>query len=810
MADPQTDRGPVEDPQTEKGLGPKEAFLAKAVKRFHRAETNEGPNRMMALDDLKFKDGMQWPEDIKAQRTLEKRPCLTINKIKTFVHQITNDQRQNRPAISVSPIGDKADKATAKMLKGLIKQIERQSNADVAYDTGFESAVSMGWGFWRIYPEYEYDGSFDQCLKIERIRNPMRVYMDPDAIMPDGSDAQWCFISDLITREEFDVQWGEAKATPWNEGTVGDEWDKWSNQTHVRIAEYFYIVTTKRELVQLENGHVGYKDELDEELAAIIKERPDFVTRKRDVEERKVKWAKITSHEILEEQTLECKWIPVVRVIGDESDIEGKVNYAGIIRDAKDPQRMYNYWSTSETEMIALAPKAPWVMEEGQLEGHEKRWQQANIKSLPYLLYKGTSIGGKQVPPPGRQTFDGPPQAIVNAKIGAAQDMQAVTGIRFDATMNERMYDESGKALRELKRVGDLGNFHYIDNLARSLRHTGRILVDWIPKIYDTRRVLTILREDDQEEQAIIDPGSPKAYQQRQTEDGKTERLYNPRVGDYEVAVTIGPSYATKRAEAADSMMAFIGAYPPAASVAGDLIAKNMDWPGAEEIAARLETLLPPALQEQMIKDLPDEAKGIVANLMQQTQQMKQQLDQAAAMLGDKEKDRAIDREKIARDYEAKMTDIAAGMQETIIKVIADQQQNQGGQMEKIIGDFEAKMAKIMADKELGERKLENDMLLGIGKMGMDASLQREQMEQGEDEGESRKGGKKSESGGSQGITINLAGGGKKKKGKRKIVPRGDGIFEMIEMTPAEEKVLRRVKKTANGEMEVEDLDGDD
>lgn len=808
MADPQTDRGPVEDPQTEKGLSPEKAFIAKAVKRFHRAETNEGPNRIEAVDDLKFKGGKQWPEDIKAQRTLDKRPCLTINKIKTFVHQITNDQRQNRPAIGVSPVGDKADKATAKMLKGLIRQIERQSNADVAYDTGFESAVSMGWGYWRIYPEYEYEGSFEQCLKIERIRNPMRVYMDPDAIMPDGSDAQWCFISDLIPREEFEAQWPDKEATPWNEGTMGDEWNHWATQTHVRIAEYFHIVTSKRELLQLENGHVGFRDELNEELAEIIKERPDFIVKKRDVEERKVKWAKITSHQILEEEMLSSKWIPVVRVVGDESDIEGKVNYAGIVRDAKDPQRMYNYWTTSETEMIALAPKAPWVMEEGQIEGHEKRWQQANIKSLPYLLYKGTAIGGKQAPPPTRQTFDGPPQAIVNAKIGAAQDMQAVTGIRFDATLNERMYDESGKALRELKRVGDLGNFHYIDNLARALRHTGRILVHWIPKIYDTRRVLTILREDDAEEQAIIDPNSPKAYQQNQTPDGGVERLYNPRLGEYEVAVTIGPSYATKRAEAADSMMAFISAFPPAASVAGDLIAKNMDWPGAEEIASRLETLLPPELQQQMIKDLPDEAKGIVANLMKQAQSLKSQLDQAAAMLGDKEKDREVDRQKIASDYETKMTDIAAGMQETIIKVIADQQQNQGGQMEKIIADFEAKMAKIMADKELGQQKIENDMLLGIGKMGIDAELREQQMQAGEGEGKSS--GKKSEGGGSQGITINMPGGAKRKKGKRKIVPRGDGIFEMIETTPAEEKVVRRVKKTANGEMEVEDLDGDD
>ena len=656
-----TSRGPADESAT--GSAKKDStasFLRKAVKQFARAETKESKNRQMALEDLRFKNGEQWPEDIKASRTIEKRPCLTINKMQTFVHQITNDQRQNRPSIGVSPVGDRSDPQTAKDYKGLIKAIERQSKADIAYDTGFDSAVSIGWGYWRILTEYEYDGSFDQCIRIKRIPNPFRVYLDPDSTEPDGCDAKWAFITDMIPREQFDEDFPDATPQPWEEQGMGEDDEKWSTETHIRIAEYFCYESTKRNLVRLENGHVGYEDELDPLLADA--ERIE----ERDVYEKRVKWYKITSKQILEESDWLGKHIPIVRVIGDEVNIEGETTYAGLIRAAKDPQRMYNYWVTSETELIALAPKAPFIMAEGQIEGHEREWKSANIKSYPFLLYKETSVAGHPAPPPQRQQFDGPPAGIVQAKIAAAQDIQAVTGIRFDATEQERMYDESGKALRELKRVGDLGNFHYVDNLARSLRYTGEILIDLIPKVLDRKKILTMLREDDSEEQIMLDPTAAPGDKE-QMADGRTMRLFNPNNGKYGVTVTIGPNYSTKRAEAADSMMAFMTAVPTAAPYIGDLIAKNMDWPGSDEISARLQSLLPPNMLDKKLDQLPAEARGMIMNLMQQTQKATQERDQAVAMLGDAEKDREIQRQalgvevqKINANYEAKIADVQA------------------------------------------------------------------------------------------------------------------------------------------------------
>ena len=726
----QTDRGPAEDG---KQASPRNAsaFLKQAVKRFDRAATKEAMNRQEALDDLRFKNGDQWPPAIRAARTLEKRPCLTVNKMKTFVHQITNDQRQNRPSINVSPVGDKGDPETARMLKGLIRQIERQSRADIAYDTGFESAVSMGWGYWRLVTDYEGEDTFDQVIKVDRISNPFTVYMDPDSTEPDGSDAKWCFVTKMLPRAEFDDLYPDAVDIPFAEGSTGDEYKTWSTQTEVRIAEYFYTEYDMRELVVLQSGHVGFVDELDEGIAREIEADPDLVLKRREVRTSSIKWCKLTAHEVIEEKAWPGAWIPVIRVIGDETDIEGDINYAGLIRDAKDPQRMYNFWVTSETELIALAPKAPWIMEEGQIEGHEQRWKEANNKSLPYLLYKGTSIAGKPALPPQRQQFAGPPVGVVQAKIAAAQDMQAATGIRFDVTAQERMYDESGKALRELKRVGDLGNFHYVDNLSRSLRFTGRQLIDLIPKIYDTERVVTILREDDTEERVVIDPNMPKAQGKRKSSDGGIERLYNPKVGDYEVAVTVGPNFATKRAEAADSMLLFMKAVPQAGPLIGDLIAKNMDWPGAEEISARLAAMLPPQLADKKLEDLPAEARGMVMALQQQLSQAKQEHDQAIALLGDKEKDRAIEREdlqndrtKIAADYETKMASVQAQLEAKIADIQARQGEGDDSamQMQKIHADFEAKMAKVAADMEVKYAQMEMDAKLAIMQAKLDAA----------------------------------------------------------------------------------------
>lgn len=645
--------GKGEKEDTRLGLKPDEqdALLTRARKRMDAAIKAEAENRKAALDDLKFYKGDQWPSEIAAQRAFDQRPCLTINKLPTFVNQVTNDVRQNRPAINVSPVGDRSDPEVAKMYSGMIREIERKSVADIAYDTAFASTARGGFGYWRIITEYEKPQSFNLVLTIKRIRNPFTVYLDPAHQEPDGSDATWGFISDMIPRSEFKEEYPDAQQMIWPQGGIGDSMKSWITQDELRIAEYFEIENEKRTLVRLKNEAVGWKDDMDSDLMKTI-----GIADEREADCKLVRWYKLTAVEVLEERDWPGQWIPIVKVIGDEVDIEGKVTYSGIIRHSKDAQRQYNYWSTSETEMVALAPKAPFVMAEGQDEGYEGEWRNANVRSNPVLHYRIVGLDGAHpAPPPQRQPPVQVPAGIVAAKQGAAQDMMATTGIRFDATSKDRMYDESGRALRELRRYGDLGSFHLVDNLARSLRHTGAILVDLIPKIYNRRRVETILRENDAEERVVIDPAASQPMGETKDAAGKVMKVFNPTYGEYGVTVTIGPSYATKRIEAAESMMDFVRAMPQAGQLIMDLVAKNQDWPGADEMAARLAKALPPNLLAPEMKDVPPQVQAMLASLQQQLMAESQKTLALTKALTDQQADRASRDHATELNFEAKV-----------------------------------------------------------------------------------------------------------------------------------------------------------
>lgn len=628
-------------------------ILTRIRKRMERCIAWESDNRKEALEDLKFKKGTQWPADVAAQRNTDNRPCLTINKIPTFIHQVTNDQRQNRPSINVSPVGEKGDMEAAKMFRGMIRAIERDSSADIAYDTAFDSAVSNGFGYIRLLTEFESPKSLQQIILVKRVRNPFTVYLDPDHQEPDGADCEFGFVTEWMPRDEFKDKFPDANPIPFTQQGVGEGYKDWSTKDTIRVAEYFEIKHEKHTLVELENGWTGYEDDLDDDVKAKVASKRILVRRQRETTEPKVKWYKVTAMEVLERNDWLGQWIPIIPVIGNELDIEGKVALSGLIRDAKDAQRVYNFSVTAEIELVALAPKAPWIVEEGQMEGHEQEWKQANQKNFPYLSYKGTSVAGRPAPPPQRQQMVGSPIGWVNLKMGAAQDMMATTGVRWDATHNEQRVDDSGRAIREMRRSTDVGSFHYVDNLMRSLKHIGRQFVDLIPKIYDEKQVVTILREDGVEELITLDPNAHKPYDEgAKGANGKKMKIFNPNVGKYGVAITIGPSFATKRIEAAESMMAFAKALPNTATLIADLIAKNQDWPGAEQMAERLAKAVPPHLLTPDMKDVPPQVQAVIQSMDAQIKQLNQQLQAAMAALNDKDKDRAIALEKIHLDFE--------------------------------------------------------------------------------------------------------------------------------------------------------------
>jgi len=611
-------------------------LLKEAHARLQLAEEAESDIRRLALEDLEFRAGKQWPENIVAERQSDGRPCLVINRIPQFIQQVTNDQRQNRPSIKVHPVDDHGDVETGKIIQGLIRHIEYNSNADVAYDTAFDSAVTGGFGYFRVITDFVSPTSFDQEILIKRIRNPFSVYFDPYSQEPDGSDASFAFITEDLSADEYRSRYPKSKlasADEWE--TTGNQAPSWVRDGSARVAEYFYKDTRETTIVLLNTGESVLKENLQQVLEAGAAAGIQVeVVRERIALAPVIHWCKINGSEILEKTTWPGRYIPIIPVYGNELYINGKRILEGIIRNAKDSQRMYNYWASAETEAIALAPRTPFIIAEGQIEGYEKEWSTANRKNHAFLPYKPTSVGGTPVAPPQRNSFEPAVGAITNARMMASEDLKATTGI-YDAAMGARSNETSGIAIQRRSMQTQTSNFHFIDNLTRSLRHGGRVIVDLIPKIYDTARADRIIGDDG--EQKIV-----KVNQQTGEigKDGKPV-IYALDVGKYDVTVDVGPSFASKRQEAVAAMIDVTKAYPQLMQVAGDLFIKAQDWPGAQDMAERIKKTLPPNL----IEDTTKNKQQIPPQVQAQMQQMSQMVEQLTAKLHEAQD--AIDHKRI-------------------------------------------------------------------------------------------------------------------------------------------------------------------
>ncbi|NYT76646.1 hypothetical protein H0A71_06550 [Alcaligenaceae bacterium] len=602
-----------------------------ARERMTLCVDSENTNRADAVDDLKFLKGDQWPADAKKQRELEGRPCLTINKLPAFLRQITNDQRQNTPAIKVHPVDDGADIETAKVVQGMIRHIEYDSNADSAYDTAVNSAAACGIGWFRLVTEYDSETSFDQVIRFKRIRNAMSVYRDPYSQEPDGSDMRFCFITDLMNKDEFKRQHPKAQITSGiQEYGMGDSYKNWLQDDGVVIAEYYWIDDVDDTLVMLSDGSTGFKSQLDD---AAIEAAGIEVVAERPSARRIVRWAKITGMDVLEDAEIPCRWIPVFPVYGEELDIEGEVTLKGVVRNAKDPARMYNYWMTSATEEVSLRPKTPFIGAEGQFDADSAKWKTANVKSFPYIQYKPVTLNGQIAPPPQRSHMADVPTGVLSMAAHANEDIKATTGI-FDASMGASGNETSGRAILARQREGDLSNFHYSDNLVRTIRHTGRCIMDMLPRVYDTERVVRILGEDELVGHEKIN--APMEQPEQDPKTGAIKSVLNDiSVGKYDITVTAGPSYTTKRQEAAEAMTQFAQSWPQLMQLAGDKVVKAMDWPGADEIAERIARTIPPEIrgEEEGEMPIPPEVQQQMAQMEQVMQQMQGELEEAKSGL---------------------------------------------------------------------------------------------------------------------------------------------------------------------------------
>jgi len=661
------------------------SILATARSRLDMAIGALSESREDEIDDLKFYAGSpdnrwQWPADVLATRgavqgqTINARPCLTINKLPQHVRQVTNDQRQNRPSGKVIPADDHADIEVAEIFNGMVRHIEYISDADVAYDTACENQVSYGEGYIRILTEYCDENTFDQDIKIGRVRNSFSVYMDPTIQDPTGADAKWCFITEDITKDEYQRMYPDsAPITTLQTLGVGDQnLSQWLMEDTIRVADYYYVDYDRATLNMYPGNVTAFENTLEDKQLKAIYGKPK---RSRESDRVKIKYCKINGYEILEEREWAGKYIPVVRIVGNEFEVDGRLYVSGLVRNAKDAQRMYNYWVSQEAEMLALAPKAPFIGYGGQFEGYENQWKTANTTNWPYLEVNPdvTDGQGAVLPLPARAQ---PPMAssgLLQAKAGASEDIKASTG-QYNASLGMTSNERSGRAILARQREGDVGTYHYGDNLARGVRHIVRQLVDLIPKVYDTQRVARIIGIDGDTDMVKLNPDQPEAVKKIMQGDIVIDKIYNPSVGKYDVVVATGPGYATKRQEALEAMAQLLQGNPQLWQVAGDLFVKNMDWPGAQEMAKRFAKTIDPKLMADGDKSPELQmAEQQMQAMGQEMEQMHQMIQNVGKSIEVQEQQRK-DFEAEVKMYEAETKRIAAvqaGMTEQQIQDIA-------------------------------------------------------------------------------------------------------------------------------------------
>ena len=557
----------------------RQKIVAEAKECLQRAERTDSENRDKAEEDLRFAFSGdtedQWERHTWEQRP--NRPRLADNRIEPVIDQLVGDQRQNRPSIKLRATED-GDSETRDVLEGLIRNILANSNAEAAWDRAYEYACACGIGGWQVIPEYLDDDGFDQDIVIKPIYNPFSMYWDPSANEDTLEDASWMLVAEWMGKEAFEARYPGNLASDF-----GDDGEWYRRQTdEVRIADYWKKIHQKRTLVLLSDGRQVFADEIkgiEGELEAL----GITVVKEREVNSYKVQWCKVSGSDVLEGPIdYDWKYIPIVPTFGKKRNIAGQTVYKGIVRNSKDSQRSLNYTKSALLENAALAPKTPPILTPKMIKNHEAQWQSSHRKNYPFLL---VNPDPEMPGPPQRMASQGiAPELLQMAEIDIGA-IRAQTGYH-EASLGAASNETSGRALLARQRQGDTGTYQYLDNLSKSIQHTGRILVDMIPTVYDTERTVRILGPESEE--------SFKTLNQRVIEDGKERLINDMSVGKYDVTVTSAPSYSTQRQESSERLIQLAGVAPQVMQIGADVVIKGLDLPDGDELVKRL--------RRQMIK----------------------------------------------------------------------------------------------------------------------------------------------------------------------------------------------------------------
>ena len=589
----------MNEPQAEDRTD-EESIVEEARERMKRAVDADNYNRIDALDDLRILAGVgQWPENIRLARERDNRPCMVVNQLPQFLRQVTGDIRGMNPGIGVSAADSAADSLTAEAFEGIIRHIIYRSDGSSVFERAAESAAACGMGYFRILTEYEAEDSFNQDIRIQTIHNPFSVYFDPEAMMPTREDAEWCFVTSFMSEDEFHEAYPGKAAASFDQDGLTDKLQYWRSGSDLIIAEYFWKERKPCKLYQMQDGSV-LVDPPKPPKRGVVAERTSTKT--------VVMWAKLSGADVLEgPQVFPGKNIPVVAVLGEELYTGERMYRSSVIRHAKDQQRIYNYTWSAMVEGMALQTKAPWLATPTQISGFEAMWA-APEENRTALLYNPDPTAGA----PERIQPALASSGLTNVLAISAQDLRSTTGIQ-DAALGQKSNEHSGIAIRQRQAESDNATSVYSDNMGKGIEQTGRILVDIIPEVYDTARQVRIIGKDESAtmiavNQSVLTPQGPASLDLRK--------------GKYDVQVNVGPNYATKKQAAMDGMMQFVQAVPNSGAVIGDLIAKNADWPGADEIADRLKRTLPPQIAGDQQQPDPAQAQAMQQQMAMQQRQM--------------------------------------------------------------------------------------------------------------------------------------------------------------------------------------------
>jgi hypothetical protein len=581
-----------------------EDVVATARKRFEAALAAETDNRKSYADDVNFScTDDQWPDEVKRLRGQD-RPMLTINRLNGVIKQIVGDYRQNKIAIKVLPASGEASEEVADILAGLVRNIEQQSNADVARTSALDCAARGGFGYYRVMTEYEGEDSFDQNIVVRPIHNPLTVYFDPSARLITREDARWCFVTEMVKREDFEAMYPDAEPQDFNSGDA--ETNNWNTADEVRVAEYFEKVKYTARLGAFSNGMVMEITD-DKEIAALASIGVTLV-KERQAEKTKIVWRKMTSSEVLETREYLMPYIPIIPVLGEEVDVQGKVVLRSAIYYAKDAQRAFNYWRTAATESVALASKAPWLLTPEEIEGFQEQWARVNTQPMPYLLYNRGDGGGM----PQRNDPPTVPIGELALANNASDDIKATTSM-YDASLGARGNETSGRAILARQQEGDTATYLFVDNLKKAVEYEGKVILAFIRLVYDAERVVRVLDLEGKPSTKVV---NQRVYDPMT---GVTQVLNSLTVGKYDVIVSTGPNFASQKIEMINALQQVLPNLPIVGQVAPDLIVRALPFQGMDKVAERIERALPPNITGEA--DSP-EAQAAQAQQMQMQQQM--------------------------------------------------------------------------------------------------------------------------------------------------------------------------------------------